>query len=253
MRFLVIIPTYKEKENIGKIISAILHLKDSLHILVVDDGSPDGTADVVKNFMREFPNKVFLIQRAGKLGLGTAYIAGFKWALENNFDLIGEMDADFSHPYEKLIEFEKILTSNEFDVVIGSRYVKGGGTQNWTIDRKILSRGGSLYTQFITGMPIHDTTAGFIAYKKKVLEAINLDEMKSNGYSFQIEMKFAAWKLGFKIKEIPIIFKDRIEGVSKMNGKIVIEALKSVAKLSIENIRGKFLKRIKKNNKFIVF
>lgn len=246
MRFLVIIPTYKEKENIKKIIPIVLSLKESIHILVVDDGSPDGTADVVKDFMKEFPNKVFLIERSGKLGLGTAYIAGFKWALENNFDIIAEMDADFSHPYEKLVDFEKELSSDNCDVVIGSRYVKGGGTQNWTIDRRFLSRGGSIYTRFITGLPVNDTTAGFVAYKKNVLAAINLDEIKSNGYAFQIEMKFATWKLGFKIKEIPIIFKDRTEGVSKMNGKIVTEALKSVAKLSLENIQGKFLPRIRK-------
>ncbi|MGL6022794.1 MAG: polyprenol monophosphomannose synthase [Chitinophagaceae bacterium] len=246
MRFLVIIPTYKEKENIGEIITCVLGLNNSFHVLVIDDGSPDGTADIVKKLILVFPNKVFLIERPGKLGIGTAYITGFKWALENNFDIIAEMDADFSHPYKKLLEFENTLSSDIVDVIIGSRYVTGGSTPDWTIDRKFLSLGGSVYTKLITGMPIQDTTAGFIAYKRKVLEDIDLNEIKSNGYVFQIEMKFAAWKLGFKIQEIPIIFKDRIKGVSKMNGQIIIEALYSVAKLSLENIRGRFIKRIQK-------
>jgi dolichol-phosphate mannosyltransferase len=223
MKTVIIIPTYNEKENIEAIINAVFDQKIAdLSILIVDDDSPDGTAQIVKSLQTHFSN-LHLIKRAGKLGLGTAYIAGFKYGLENNFETMIQMDADFSHPVSKLPEM--IELSNNYDLVIGSRYVKGGDVQNWPLIRKILSRGGSLYARVILGVKIKDFTAGFNAWNKKVLQKIDLDKIKSNGYSFQIEMKYKAKKLGFSHLETPIIFHDRTEGNSKMSKKIAIEAI----------------------------
>ena len=216
MEKLVIIPTYNESENISAILNAIFGLDKDYHVLVVDDNSPDGTASIVKSLQRQYPNQLFLEQRAEKRGLGTAYIHGFKWAIDKGYRYIFEMDADFSHNPQDL---ERLYAACRLgaDVAIGSRYVKGGKTENWDWDRNILSKGGALYTRLITWMPVKDPTAGFICYKKAVLETINLDEINFVGYAFQIEMKFAAWKLGFKIVEVSITFIDRKFGSSKMN------------------------------------
>ena len=200
MKKIVIIPTYNEKENIAAIIHAVIVLGNQYHVLVVDDGSPDGTANIVKELMQVHPDKIFIQERKGKLGLGTAYIHGFKWALANEFDYIFEMDADFSH---NPLDLDRLLAAceNGADVAIGSRYVKGGATENWPLDRLIYSKGGSLYTRMITGMPVKDPTAGFICYKNKVLASMQLDHISFIEYAFQIEMKFASWRLGFKLKE----------------------------------------------------
>ena len=231
MEKLVIIPTYNEKENISPIIRAIMAIQQNFHVLVIDDGSPDGTAAIVKELIAEYPASLFLEERTGKSGLGTAYIHGFKWALERGYDYIFEMDADFSHDPADLVRLYDACCSGGADVAIGSRYVKGGGTVHWPKNRILLSKGGSIYTRLITWMPIKDTTAGFICYKKKVLNSINLDEIHFLGYAFQIEMKFAAWKLGFKIVEVPIIFQDRKFGVSKMHKGIVKEGILGVLKM----------------------
>jgi dolichol-phosphate mannosyltransferase len=209
---LVIIPTYNEKENISGIVSAILALNNNYHVLVIDDGSPDGTAEIVRQMQAMYPLELFLEERKGKSGLGTAYIHGFKWALERNYRYIFEMDADFSHNPADLERLYLACHSGAADVAIGSRYVKGGGTVNWPRNRIWLSKGGSLYTRIITLMPVKDTTAGFMCYKREVLDAMNLDELHFLGYAFQIEMKYAAWKLGFKIVEEPIVFEDRKAG-----------------------------------------
>jgi dolichol-phosphate mannosyltransferase len=227
---LIIIPTYNEKENIEKIIDVVLSLDNDFHVLVVDDGSPDGTAKIVKQLQQINIDKLFLIERIGKQGLGTAYIAGFKWAIANNFDLIYEMDADFSHPPKSLIDLKNACINNA-DVAIGSRYVKGGHLENWPLDRILMSKGASLYVRLILGIPVMDTTAGFICYKRKVLETINLDEIKFIGYAFQIEMKYKAWKAGFKLAEVPITFKDREKGNSKMSTAIFNEAFSGVWKM----------------------
>ena len=197
MKKIVIIPTFNEKENIAAIIHAVIVLGNQYHVLVVDDGSPDGTANIVKELMQAHPDKIFIQERKGKLGLGTAYIHGFKWALDNQYDYIFEMDADFSH---NPLDLDRLLAAceNGADLAIGSRYVKGGATENWPLDRLIYSKGGSLYTRTITGMPVKDPTAGFICYKRKVLASMQLDHIQFIGYAFQIEMKFAAWRLGFK-------------------------------------------------------
>jgi dolichol-phosphate mannosyltransferase len=228
---LVIIPTYNEKENISTIIKAIVELNQGFHVLVIDDASPDGTALIVKELQSEFPSLLFLEERTGKSGLGTAYIHGFKWALARGYEYIFEMDADFSHNPADLIRLYDACNSAGADVAVGSRYVKGGGTVNWPRNRIWLSKGGSFYTKLITWMPIKDTTAGFVCYSKKVLESINLDEIHFLGYAFQIEMKFAAWKLGFKIVEVPIIFQDRKYGASKMHKGIVKEGILGVLKM----------------------
>ena len=227
MKKIVIIPTYNEKENIAAIINAVIVLGNQYHVLVVDDGSPDGTANIVKELMQLHPDKIFIQERKGKLGLGTAYIHGFKWALENQYDFIFEMDADFSH---NPLDLDRLLAACESgaDVAIGSRYVKGGATENWPLDRLIYSKGGSLYTRMITGMPVKDPTAGFMCYKNKVLAAMQLDHISFIGYAFQIEMKFASWRLGFKLKEVPITFIDRKIGVSKMSKGIIKEAVLGV-------------------------
>jgi dolichol-phosphate mannosyltransferase len=242
---IVIIPTYNEKENIAAIIQAVIVLGNQYHVLVVDDGSPDGTASIVKDLMLVHPDKIFIQERKGKLGLGTAYIHGFKWALANQYDYIFEMDADFSH---NPLDLDRLLAAceNGADVAIGSRYVKGGATENWPLDRLIYSKGGSLYTRIITGMPVKDPTAGFMCYKNKVLAAIQLDHIKFIGYAFQIEMKFASWRLGFKLKEVPITFIDRKIGVSKMSKGIIKEAIMGVLNMQWQSFTGRFIKHIKR-------
>jgi dolichol-phosphate mannosyltransferase len=242
---IVIIPTYNEKENIAAIINAVIVLGNQYHVLVVDDGSPDGTANIVKELMQLHPDKIFIQERKGKLGLGTAYIHGFKWALENQYDFIFEMDADFSH---NPLDLDRLLAACEAgaDVAIGSRYVKGGATENWPLDRLIYSKGGSLYTRMITGMPVKDPTAGFMCYKNKVLAAMQLDHISFIGYAFQIEMKFASWRLGFKLKEVPITFIDRKIGVSKMSKGIIKEAVLGVLSMQWESFTGRFIKQIKR-------
>jgi dolichol-phosphate mannosyltransferase len=244
---IVIIPTYNEKENIANIIQAIFSLKENFHILVIDDSSPDGTADIVRKLQSKYPIELYLEERKGKLGLGTAYIYGFKWAVERDFRYIFEMDADFSHNPKDLRRLYEACKIGGADVAIGSRYIKGGGTVNWPKDRIFLSKGGSLYTRLITWMPVKDTTAGFVCYKKEVLETINLDQIRFLGYAFQIEMKFAAWKLGFKIKEVPIIFEDRKYGVSKMHKGIVKEGILGVLKLRWYSLFKDYRNRVKKN------
>jgi len=242
---IVLIPTYNEKENIASIIDAVLSFEAGYHVLVIDDGSPDGTADIVREIMQKHSASVFLECRAGKLGLGTAYIHGFKWALANGYDYIIEMDADFSHNPNDLDRLSAACDAGA-DVAVGSRYVKGGTTENWPLDRKIYSQGGSAYTRIITGMPVKDPTAGFVCYKRKVLETINLDHIKFIGYAFQIEMKFASWRLGFKIKEVPILFIDRKIGVSKMSKGIIKEAIKGVLNMQWLYITGRYIKYIKR-------
>jgi dolichol-phosphate mannosyltransferase len=242
---IVLIPTYNEIENISSIINAVLAFESNYHILVIDDGSPDGTADMVRSIIAENEGRVFIECRSGKLGLGTAYIHGFKWALKNNYDYIIEMDADFSHNPNDLDRLCAAI-DNGADVAVGSRYVKGGSTENWPLDRKIYSQGGSAYTRIITGMPVKDPTAGFVCYRNIVLNSMNLDNIKFIEYAFQIEMKFASWRLGFKIKEVPIKFIDRKIGVSKMTKGIIKEAILGVFNMQWQYIAGKFLKQIKK-------
>jgi dolichol-phosphate mannosyltransferase len=227
---LVIIPTYNEKENIEKIIRKVLSLPGGYHLLIVDDGSPDGTSDIVKRLQQEYGGKLNILERKGKLGLGTAYIAGFKWALQREYEFIFEMDADFSHDPEDLNRLYDACNSGA-DLVVGSRYTKGGKVVNWPWDRIFISKGGALYTKLITWMPVNDPTAGFVCYSRKVLSTIPLDKVHFVGYAFQIEMKYRAWKLGFKIGEVPITFRDRKEGVSKMSGNIIKEAMYGVWKM----------------------
>jgi dolichol-phosphate mannosyltransferase len=227
---LVIIPTYNEKENIEKIIRKVMSLPGNFHLLIIDDGSPDGTANIVKSLQNEFAGKLFIEERSGKLGLGTAYIHGFKWALKNNYAFIFEMDADFSHNPDDLIRLYEAC-KNGADMSVGSRYVSGGKVVNWPWDRIFISKGGAMYTQMITWMPVKDPTAGFVCYTQKVLRTLPLDEVKFVGYAFQIEMKYRTWKSGFKIQEVPITFIDRTEGVSKMSKGIVKEAMLGVWKM----------------------
>jgi len=230
---LVIIPTYNEKENIEAIIRKIIALSLPFHLLIVDDNSPDKTADIVINLQKDFPERLFLEQRIGKLGLGTAYLHGFQYALRNNYTYICEMDADFSHKPEDLIRLYNTCTLEAYDLAIGSRYVNGITVVNWPMDRLLMSYYGSKYVQWITGMPFYDTTAGFKCYHRSVLETIDLEKVKFIGYGFQIQMKFYAWKLGFKIKEVPIIFTDRTQGTSKMTSGIFKEAVFGVIKMTI--------------------
>ncbi|MEM9848763.1 MAG: polyprenol monophosphomannose synthase [Bacteroidota bacterium] len=225
---LTIIPTYNERENIVKIIETIFALDVDFDILVVDDGSPDGTADLVKGLQQKYPNQLFLLERSGKLGLGTAYIAGFRWGLARDYQYFFEIDADFSHNPKDLIRLYRACKEEGADLSVGSRYTKGGKVKNWPFDRIFISYGASLYVRMITFMPVKDPTAGFVCYSRTVLSSIDLDKIRFVGYAFQIEMKFAAYQLGFKIKEVPITFTDRVEGVSKMSGKIVNEAIKGV-------------------------
>ncbi len=238
---IVIIPTYNEKENIENIIRTVFSFEKDFHILIVEDNSPDGTADIVKGLMKEFPESLHILERKGKLGLGTAYIAGFKWALENNYDYIFEMDADFSHPPEKLIELYEACKSGA-DMSIGSRYKSGVNVVNWPMGRVLMSYYASAYVRMVTGMSIRDTTAGFACYTRKVLQTIDLDNIKMVGYAFQIEMKFKTWKHGFQIEEIPIIFVDRKLGSSKMSGGIFSEAVFGVIKMKIQSWFTKYPK-----------
>ncbi len=228
---LVIIPTYNEKENIEAIINAVFDLDKAFHVLIVDDGSPDGTAQIVQTLQKEHPQSLHLIQRKGKLGLGTAYITAFKWGLQNGYQYFCEMDADFSHNPKDLIRLQAACASGQADMSIGSRYMKGGKVVNWPFDRIFLSYGASWYVRCITWMNIKDPTAGFVCYTRKVLEKIDLEKIKFTGYAFQIEMKFATHQLGFKLKEIPITFKDRELGSSKMSSSIIGEAASGVFKM----------------------
>lgn len=242
---LVIIPTYNEKENIEAIIRAVFTLPGyNFDILVIDDGSPDGTADIVKHLMKdEFANKLDIVERSGKLGLGTAYIAGFKWALKHNYQYIFEMDADFSHAPSDLPRLYDACSKNGADVAVGSRYVSGVNVVNWPMDRVLMSYFASKYVRAITRVNIHDTTAGFVCWSRRVLETINLDDIRFKGYAFQIEMKFTAYKLGFKIEEVPVVFVNRRLGTSKMNSSIFGEAVFGVLRLRLDSIRGKFKKQ----------
>ncbi len=232
---LVIIPTYNEIENIEKIIRAVFSLDLSFHILIVDDGSPDGTAQRVKDLQSaEFANSLFLLQRTSKSGLGTAYIAGFKWALERSYNFIFEMDADFSHNPPDLVRLRNAFTEDKIGVTVGSRYVKGGKLVDWPWNRVLMSKGASFFVRMITWMPVSDATAGFVCYSRKFLETLDFNQIKFVGYAFQIQMKFAAWQLGFKIKEIPITFIDRKAGVSKMSTAIFSEAFWGVIKMRLK-------------------
>jgi dolichol-phosphate mannosyltransferase len=242
MSNLVIIPTYKEKENIEAIVSAISSLPVRFDILIIDDNSPDGTADLVKNMQPTYPN-LHIIVREGKLGLGTAYITGFKWALARDYEYIYEMDADFSHDPNDLIRLYRECAENGSDVAIGSRYISGVNVVNWPLSRVLMSYIASIYVRLITGMRIMDTTAGFKCYRREVLESIQPDKIRSVGYGFQIEMKFTAWKLGYKIVEVPIIFTDRKMGASKMTGGIFNEALWGVLRMKLRSTFTKYPRR----------
>ena len=235
MSKLIIIPTYNEKENIEKIILKVFSLDIDCDILIVDDGSPDGTADIVKKIQKSYSKNLHIVERTGKLGLGTAYIYGFKWALKNNYDYIFEMDADFSHDPDDLIRLYKACHEEKGDVAIGSRYIKGVNIVNWPMSRLLMSFFASKYVKIITGMPIQDSTAGFKCYKRSVLEKINLEKIQFVGYAFQIEMKFTAWKYGFNVVEVPVIFTDRQEGASKMSGGIFFEAFFGVMQMKIKS------------------
>lgn len=236
MERLVIIPTYNEKENIEAIIQAVMELPIEYHVLIIDDGSPDGTAQIVKTLMQtRYANRLFIVERAGKQGLGTAYITGFKWAIEHHYDYIFEMDADFSHNPQDLLKLYDACATGGADVAIGSRYVSGVNVVNWPMGRVLMSYFASKYVRTVLGVDIHDTTAGFMCYTRRVLETIDLDHIHFKGYAFQIEMKFTAYKCGFKITEVPIIFVNRVLGTSKMSGGIFSEALLGVIRLKIQS------------------
>ncbi|MDX9845336.1 MAG: polyprenol monophosphomannose synthase [Tenuifilaceae bacterium] len=239
MRKVVIIPTYNERSNIEPMVRKVLSLESDYHILIIDDGSPDGTASIVKNLQKDYPDSLHLIEREGKLGLGTAYIAGFKWALNNGYDYIFEMDADFSHNPDDLNRLFDACEKGA-DVAIGSRYIKGVNVVNWPMKRVLMSYFASMYVRVITGMEIMDTTAGFKCYKAKVLNSFELDKIRFKGYAFQIEMKFTAWKMGYSIEEVPIVFTERREGVSKMSGGIFNEAFWGVLRMKVKSIGKKY-------------
>lgn len=242
---LVIIPMYNEKENAAAIIDAVLNLPEqNFDVLVIDDNSPDGTAAIVKEKIAQHPGRVHIIERAGKLGLGTAYIEGFKWALQQRYAYICEMDADFSHDPKDLMRLRQAVSSGQGDVAVGSRYVSGVNVVNWPMGRVLMSYYASKYVRLVTGMPIHDTTAGFVCYKRKVLDDIDLDGIRFKGYAFQIEMKFTAYQMGYKVCEVPIVFVNRVLGTSKMNSSIFGEALFGVLKLKWDSI---FNKKKRKN------
>ena len=244
---IVIIPTYNERENIENIIRAVFGLEKTCFILIIEDGSPDGTAAIVKTLQQEFPDRLFMIERKGKLGLGTAYITGFKWALEHSYEYIFEMDADFSHNPNDLPRLYEACAVQGGDVAIGSRYVSGVNVVNWPMGRVLMSYFASKYVRIVTGLPIHDTTAGFKCYRRQVLEAIDLDHIRFKGYAFQIEMKFTAYKCGFKIIEVPVIFINRELGTSKMNSSIFGEAVFGVIKLKVNSWFHTFPQKTKMN------
>lgn len=237
---IVIIPTYNERENIENIIRAVFGLEHGFHVLVIEDGSPDGTAAIVKELQKEFPERLFMIERTGKLGLGTAYIAGFKWALQHDYEYVFEMDADFSHNPNDLPRLYAACHDEGADVSIGSRYVSGVNVVNWPMGRVLMSYFASKYVRLITGLPIHDTTAGFVCYRRRVLQTLDLDSIRFKGYAFQIEMKFTAYKYGFRVKEVPVIFINRELGTSKMNSSIFGEAMFGVIRLKWESLFKKY-------------
>lgn len=240
---IVIIPTYNEKENMEKIVRAVFSLEKCFHILVIDDGSPDGTADIVKRLMRdEFADRLFLVERTGKLGLGTAYIAGFKWALERDYEYIFEMDADFSHNPNDLPRLYAACHDEGADVSVGSRYITGVNVVNWPIGRVLMSYFASKYVRFVTGISVNDTTAGFVCYRRRVLQTLEFDKIRFKGYAFQIEMKYTAYRIGFKIKEVSVVFVNRKEGTSKMSGGIFSEALFGVMRLRLDGWFRKYPK-----------
>lgn len=240
----MIIPTYNELANIESIIRFVFGMQQDFHILVVDDNSPDGTAGVVRNLQQEFRDILFLEERKGKLGLGTAYIHGFRWALHKGYRYIFEMDADFSHNPHDLQRLYQACHDQGADVAVGSRYTAGGRVENWPLDRNLLSKSAAIYTQMITWMPVKDPTAGFVCYRRDVLETINLDQIRFVGYAFQIEMKFAAWKLGFRIQEVPIVFTDRKLGVSKMNKGIIKEGIFGVISIQWQSMFKNYRNRV---------
>ena len=240
---IVIIPTYNEKENMEKIVRAVFSLEKCFHILVIDDGSPDGTADIVKRLMRdEFADRLFLVERTGKLGLGTAYIAGFKWALERDYEYIFEMDADFSHNPNDLPRLYAACHDEGADVSVGSRYITGVNVVNWPMARVLMSYFASKYVRFVTGISVNDTTAGFVCYRRRVLQTLEFDKIRFKGYAFQIEMKYTAYRIGFKIKEVSVVFVNRKEGTSKMSGGIFSEALFGVMRLRLDGWFRKYPK-----------
>lgn len=251
MEKIVIIPTYNEKENISNILEAIFSLNQAYHVLIIDDGSPDGTADIVRSLQCQYKGQLFLEERQGKQGLGTAYIHGFKWSIFRNYNYIFEMDADFSHRPADLERLYNACKYEGADVAVGSRYVEGGKTENWPWDRMFYSKGGALYTKLITWMPVNDPTAGFVCYKKEVLQSINFSQIKFVGYAFQIEMKFAAWKLKFKIKEVPITFTDRKDGTSKMSKGILKEGVLGVLKIQFRSLFKNYRRRVKNSSELI--
>ena len=235
----VIIPTYNEKENIEAILRKVFSLVGNYHVLVIDDGSPDGTAAIVKGLQEEYPERLHLLEREGKLGLGTAYLTGFKWCLDRGYDYIFEMDADFSHNPDDLLRLYEACASGGADLAIGSRYCHGVSVVDWPLGRIVMSYYASKYVRMVLGMKVKDTTAGFVCYSRKVLEAIDLDQVKMHGYGFQIEMKYSAWRLKFRLQEVPIIFINRQKGTSKMSGGIFSEALLGVIRLKFRRIRKK--------------
>ncbi|MEL6667932.1 MAG: polyprenol monophosphomannose synthase [Bacteroidota bacterium] len=236
---LVIIPTYNEKENIPLMIDTVFKLSQPFHILIVDDGSPDGTANLVKDKQKQYPDQLHLLERSGKLGLGTAYLDGFRWGLQRDYAYFIEMDADFSHNPEDLPRLRTACSDGGADVSVGSRYTKGGGVENWPRNRVMLSYGASLYVRSILWMPVKDPTAGFVCWSREVLETMDFDAIQFVGYAFQIEMKYTAYRLGYKIAEVPIIFTDRIRGNSKMSGSIVREAIGGVLALRFRSYKSK--------------
>lgn len=247
MRKLIIIPTYNERENIAAMIGKVFSLDVSFDLLIIDDGSPDGTADIVRELQKEHPERLYLLERSGKQGLGTAYLTGFRWGLEQGYDSICEMDCDFSHDPNDLPRLHAAVAEG-YDVAVGSRYVKGVNVVNWPMSRLLMSYFASKYVRLITRMPLHDATAGFVCYSRRALETIDLDAVRMKGYGFQIEMKYSAWRLGLKLLEIPIIFTERQEGSSKMSGHIFGEALFGVLKLPLRKIRAVQKKNEKSNN-----
>ncbi|MDO4707411.1 MAG: polyprenol monophosphomannose synthase [Porphyromonadaceae bacterium] len=243
---IILIPTYNERENVARMIDTVLSLPHAFEVLIIDDNSPDGTAGIVEARMQRHPNRLHLLRRAGKQGLGRAYIAGFEWALQADYEYIFEMDCDFSHPPEKLIELYEACARGGADVAVGSRYVSGGMVKNWPLRRILMSFGASLYVRAITFLPLRDTTAGFVCYRREVLESMDLGAIRFRGYAFQIEMKYTAHALGYKIVEVPITFEDRVLGDSKMSGAIFGEAFTGVWQLRWDKFRGVFPKGIPK-------